>query len=435
MTQDKTETLLTGSKAFPITKEGLEKINEKYNVRPFKEASPSKAQASTIDLDFIDLSLFKEGDENLAGRQKLAATVEKTLTTYGFLAIENHGIDIEEFEKMRSIAQSVCELPEEVQREYLGGAMKSDLEDRSKSLGAERGHGFKPKKYWAMKNGVEDSIVFYNVRNIVQSIVYDTDESRYPELVLHYLPEIVHYFRTLHNVVLKKLTILCDIILELPEGYIWKNYYEVIDGDLYNSGQGFGRMMLYEPMNKEDEKKVDNHWLRGHSDSGGFTLLTSQPILSLQIRDYFTGEWKFVGHRPGGLIVNVGDAMEFLTGGYFKAAIHRVISPPEDQRAFRRLVLIYFSGPKFSSVLDPDALNSPKLKRLGISKPEEWDTITCGEWDNVKSRLFGKKAVNSAPGDSPNLVLLYGRLHERWHQAQKDFNLEEAKKTFNIIEV
>ena len=33
-----------------------------------------------------------------------------------------------------------------------------------------------------------------------------------------------------------------------------------------------------------------------------------------------------------GLIVNIGDAMEFITGGYFKSSIHRVVGPPDDQK-------------------------------------------------------------------------------------------------------
>ncbi|CAH2355471.1 hypothetical protein CLIB1423_27S00298 [[Candida] railenensis] len=428
---------LKGSRSFPIGQEDVEKVDLKYNVRHFKEAPLSKSaqDVDLIDLDTIDLSLFKDGPENLSARKELAAKVEKSLSTYGFIALENHGISIEEFDHLRSIAQSTCELPEEIQKKHLAGAMKSDLEDRSKSLGGERGAGFKPRKYWSMKNGVEDSIVLYNFREMQQPKFFDTDHNNYPELVLHHLPEIATYFRKLHNEVLRKLTILCDIVLELPKGFLWENYFKVVEDDYVNSGHGFGRFMFYDELNKEDEKKVDKNWLRGHSDSTGFTFITSQPILSLQIRDYFTGKWKYVGHKPGGLIVNIGDSMEFITGGYFKSSIHRVVSPPEDQRGYRRLVLIYFCNPKYPAVLDPEPLNSPKLQRLGIGKPGEWDKITFKEWDEEKGRLFGKKAVNDSPGDEPNLVLLYGRLHERWHQAESKFNLEEARKRFNIIEI
>ncbi|EGW32763.1 uncharacterized protein SPAPADRAFT_65806 [Spathaspora passalidarum NRRL Y-27907] len=404
----------------------------KFNLRPFVEAPLSKSGIKPIELESIDLSLFKEGPEHLKARQVLADKVEKSLSTYGFISIINHGIDQEELEHLKSVAQSLCELPVEEQKKYLAGAMKSDLEDRSVSLGAERGPGFKPKGYWSMKNGVEDSIVHYNFQNLQHSDFFD-DSNNYPDIVRAFIQDIADYYRYLHNEVLRKLTILCDIVLELPEGHIWEKYYSVTDGDHENSGGGAGRFMLYEGMKPEDMKKVDNTWLRGHSDSGGFTFITSQPILSLQIRDYFTGEWSYVGHTPNSFIVNVADGMEFITGGYFKSSIHRVVSPPDDQKQYRRLVLIYFSTPKLSSIIDPDELNSPKLKRLGITKPEEWEKITFGQWYDEKARLFGKKKVNDTKTDEPKLVLVHGRLHERWHQAEENFNLEEARKRFDVI--
>ncbi|CUM67279.1 uncharacterized protein PRCAT00004972001 [Priceomyces carsonii] len=414
------------------TELNVEEIDKKYNVRPFIEAEPSTAVVDTIELDALDLSLFKEGKEFFPERKRLADKLEKSLSTYGFFSIINHGIDVKEFEHLRSIAQSLLELPEETKREYLAGALKSDLEDRKISLGGERGAGFKPRGYWSMKNGVQDTIEHYNFREMQQPSFFDA-EKKYPEIARAHLPEIADYFRFLHQNILRKLLTLCDIIFELPEGYLWENYFKVVENDHVNSGNGFGRFMVYHGMNPQDEAKVDKNWLRGHSDSSAFTFITSQPILSLQIRDYFSGQWKYVGHTPGGLIVNIGDSMEFISGGYFKSSIHRVVTPPDDQRRFKRLVLIYFCNPKYPAVLDPEPLNSPKLKRLGYNKPEEWHKITFKEWDNEKGRLFGKKAVNDSKGDEPNLVLLYGRLHERWHQAESNFSLEEAKRKFKII--
>ncbi|ODV66112.1 Clavaminate synthase-like protein [Hyphopichia burtonii NRRL Y-1933] len=411
-----------------------EEIEKKYNVRPFKEATPSKSGIKPIELDSIDLSLFKEGPENFETRKQLADKLERSISTYGFFSLINHGIDTERFDHLRSIAQSILELPEETKRNHLAGALTSDSEDRSKSLGGERGAGFKPRGYWSMKNGVRDSIEHYNFRDMLQSKFFDEDKN-YPEVVKEYLPEISEYFKKLHLDILRKVTILCDIVLEIPEGYLWENYYKVIPEDYVNSGHGFGRFMMYHEMNPEDEAKVDKQVLRGHSDGTGFTFITSQPILSLQIRDYYTGEFKYVGHKKNSLIVNAGDATEFITGGYFKSSIHRVVAPPDDQRQFKRLVIIYFCDPKYPAVLDPEPLNSPKLKRLGFVKPKEWEKIDFAKWDDEKGRLFGKKEVNDSQGDEPNLVLLYGRLHERWHQAEANFSLEEAKKKYKIIEI
>ncbi|KAK6458407.1 uncharacterized protein RJT20DRAFT_147673 [Scheffersomyces xylosifermentans] len=358
----------------------------------------------------IDLSLFKEGPEHFESSKKLADTLEKSLSTYGFFSLINHGIDTQTFEELKAIAQSILELPVEEQGKYLAGTWKSDLEDRTKSLGAERGQGYKPKGYWSMRNGVEDSIIHYNFNKMLHPSFFDETINKYPEPARVHLKEIADYFRYLHNVVLRKITILCDIILEIPEGFLWDNYFS----------------MLYHNMKPEDEAKVGKNWLRGHSDSGGFTFITSQPILSLQIRDYYTGEWKYVGHTPNALIVNIAYAMEFIIGGYFKSSIHRVVSPPDDQKNYRRLVLIYFSGPKSTSIVDPEPLNSPKLKRLGFEKPAEWEKITFSHWNNEKGRIFGKKAVNDSAGVEPNL---------RWHQAESNFTIDKARKRFKVIEI
>jgi isopenicillin N synthase-like dioxygenase len=42
------------------------------------------------------------------------------------------------------------------------------------------------------------------------------------------------------------------------------------------------------------------------------------------------------------------ETLEFLTGGYLKAPIHRVTIPPEDQRHNLRLSVIYFTRPGMS---------------------------------------------------------------------------------------
>lgn len=397
-----------------------EEAEKKYNIRKFHEATPTKnTDVPVIELDLIDLLLYKDGPEGRKIREELAAKLEKSISTYGFFNLENIGFPKEKLDYLRLIAQSVLEIPEEEKLQYLAGATQTDLEDRAKSLGGERGRGFKPRGYWAMQNGVRDNIEHYNFRDMMHDDYFFDPNRRYPDVVRAFLPEVSEYYKFLHFNVLRKLCTLCDIILEKEEGHLWNNYFKIFKNNLKESGAGFGRMMHYLGMTPEQEAKTQKTWLRGHSDGTAFTFITSQPILSLQIRDYYTGQWRYVGHKPGALIVNIGDAMEFITGGYFKSSIHRVIAPPEDQRRFERLVLIYFNTPKLTSVLDPRALDSPKLKSKGFGMPKEWEPCTFAEWDEEKGRLFGRKDVNDVKGDEPLLVKVYGRYHERWHQAEK----------------
>lgn len=230
-----------------------------YKLRPFIEAPLSSSDEKPIELESIDLSLYKDGPENLPARKELAAKIEKSLSTYGFISVINHGFDAEKLEHLKAVAQALLEVPVEEQKKHLAGALKSDLEDRSKSIGAERASGYKPKGYWSMRNGVEDSITHYNFNNMNHSRFFDTKANNYPEVAEDHLIEIAEYYRFLHTDTLRKLSNLTDLVLELPEGFIYENYYSVKDGDFDGSGGGAGRFMLYDQCHQKTKRRWTIH--------------------------------------------------------------------------------------------------------------------------------------------------------------------------------
>lgn len=146
-------------------------------------------------------------------------------------------------------------------------------------------------------------------------------------------------------------------------------------------------------MDAESSKKNEGTFLRGHSDILGLTFITSQPILALQIKDFFSGGWRYVNHRPNSLIVNVGDLLEFILGGHFKACLHQVVDPPSDKRAYKRLVIIYFCNPSAQAELDPELIESQKLALLAYSKHDkhkDWEKIHFSDWNSTKGKLLGR---------------------------------------------
>ncbi len=84
-----------------------------------------------------------------------------------------------------------------------------------------------------------------------------------------------------------------------------------------------------------------------HKDSGVLTLLWVEPGKGgLQVqRD---GEWVEAPAVPGAFVVNIGEMLEYATGGYLVATNHRVISPryPDD-----RISVPYFFNPALDSRL------------------------------------------------------------------------------------
>lgn len=392
-----------------------EAIDRKYNVRPFVDAPVVRENVNPLTLDAIDLSLFQDGPEFLQQRKDLAKALSKSITTYGFFNIVNFGFPKGKIDHLRSISQSVLELPYEIQLKYLASAARKE-DELPGSIGGERGQGFKPKGYWAIKDGVRDSISLYNMRDIYHDSFLEHPE-RHPEILLAHLAEFEEYFSFLRRNVLEKLLRLCDLVLGVEEGSLAKFYFANAGTNKDDSGSR-GRLMLYLPYKSEESSNnTDNMYLRGHSDISGFSFITSQPILALQIKDVFTGEWRYVNHRPDSLIVNCGDAMEFITGGYFKACMHRVVEPPNEQLAYDRLVLIFFSNPSSDAIMDPEQLQSPVLNDLGYTKSDklkEWEKIDFEKWNSTKGPLLGKTAAGKA-----NLLQVYGRLIERWHHFRK----------------
>ncbi|KIJ58914.1 hypothetical protein HYDPIDRAFT_33715 [Hydnomerulius pinastri MD-312] len=69
------------------------------------------------------------------------------------------------------------------------------------------------------------------------------------------------------------------------------------------------------------------------SDIGSVTILWSQPVGGLQILSP-DGKWRWVRHIDNALVINIGDMMDFFTGGFYKLTIHRIIQPPTDQIAY-----------------------------------------------------------------------------------------------------
>jgi len=94
--------------------------------------------------------------------------------------------------------------------------------------------------------------------------------------------------------------------------------------------------MKYFPHSKEDEWRTNGLWLKGHTDLGSITILWNQSVSALQLLCP-DGQWRWIKYIPNSLVVNIGDAMEFLTGGAYKATIRRVVQPPEEQRDRARL--------------------------------------------------------------------------------------------------
>ena len=131
-----------------------------------------------------------------------------------------------------------------------------------------------------------------------------------------------------------------------------------------------------------------------HKDSGVLTLLWVEPGKGgLQVeRD---GRWVDAPPVDGAFVVNIGELLEYATGGYLKATNHRVISPktPDD-----RLSIPFFFNPALDTQLPL------------IDLPPELAAQARGVTDDPSNpihSLYGENALKSRLRAHPDVAAIH----------------------------
>ncbi|KAI0733309.1 hypothetical protein C8Q72DRAFT_633485 [Fomitopsis betulina] len=327
----------------------------------------TKAPTTQEKLEYADLAILdfaKIGTSE--GRAELAVQLRDAMTTHGFFYIINHGLVQAENDRMFDIADvAFSGVPEEEKCNYL-----ANIKDGGSY------QGYKLRELWIIDGGVRDQIEHYNVN-------HDITRKQHPQAMRPLLPEVEAFAKFNHLQVLHPLLRLFAMGLELPEDtFVNMHNFNAV-------GESYVRMMKYFPRPAEDEVKAKQVWLKGHTDIGTITLLWSQPVNALQML-MPDGQWRYVRHIENALVVNSGDAMEFLSGGFYKPTIHRVVQPPQDQRGYDRLSLIYFGLTDDDVKLVP-RVESPVLQKHGIQRrwADDADAPTMEVWRKGRTKAYG----------------------------------------------
>lgn len=131
-----------------------------------------------------------------------------------------------------------------------------------------------------------------------------------------------------------------------------------------------------------------------HKDSGVLTLLWVEPGKGgLQVeRD---GVWVDASPVDGAFVVNIGELLEYATGGYLKATNHRVVSPQAPQE---RISIPFFFNPALDKRLPLIEL-PPELaaQARGVTKDP----------GNPIHALYGENALKSRLRAHPDVAAIH----------------------------
>jgi len=316
------------------------------------------------DILTVDMSLY----DAPSGRAELVKVVNTALRRNGFFYLINHGISREHIQQQFSLSHATFD--------------QVSLAEKEQHLAPilEKGsfRGYKLQRFWEIGNGVRDRIEAYNLD------LHDLEPPEsHPALLRPYLDDIRNFLVEVRTQVLKRVLSLMDGALELPEDTLWKLHDR--DGQ---SGKDVLKYMLYEPMSSSEAQKTNNVYLTEHTDFGTVTTLFSQPVAGLQVLGS-DGSWKWVKHRENAILINIGDNITFLSGGIFKAAMHRVVRPPLDQVHLQRVGLFHFSR-AFGGTSSLPLSQSPVVQREGKVMFEPGAHVpTTDEWERIRTSRYG----------------------------------------------
>lgn len=281
----------------------------------------------------------------------------------GFFYITNFGLTPEQIDQQYAIAKAFFSLPSQVKLSY-----RAHLEEGNYN-------GYRPMACTEIQPGIYDNIESYNIFKFIPQT-----QRPQPDIIRQYSRDIEKFQRHMHQNVTYKILRLLATLLEIPDDTLE-------NGHSYESNCDSAlRYMMYRTKSDDDDNiEHKNVYLRGHKDNGTLTYVFQQPVAALQVKDPETGEWRFLRVPRGKVAVNVADILQFLTNGYLKAGIHRVIAPQVDQAKMDRLGLLYFVRP--TDELPLRKLDSPFLRRAGYGKEGTQDDldIPASEW--VRERV------------------------------------------------
>lgn len=120
-------------------------------------------------------------------------------------------------------------------------------------------------------------------------------------------------------------------------------YSEPLSNMMDGSQQSLLRVLHYPPL--LGDERPDAIRASAHEDINLLTVLPAANEPGLQVKTK-EGSWLDVPCDFGNLIVNIGDMLQEVSGGYFPSTTHRVVNPENSQHNKSRISLPLFLHPR-----------------------------------------------------------------------------------------
>ncbi|MFT4044388.1 MAG: 2-oxoglutarate and iron-dependent oxygenase domain-containing protein [Gordonia sp. (in: high G+C Gram-positive bacteria)] len=327
----------------------------------------SDVQSGQSPILTVDLQAWRSGG---AAAEEVRAAVDESLQRAGFLLVTGHGIDPALPAALRSAAREFFALPTSVKQQY------------AVSVGGRGwiGPGLEANGYAEGTETPPDLKETYNSGAQTPVGIPEVDAFWFaPDVWPTETPGLREQF-TAWTAQCKALS---DDLLALMAASLGLSGDQNPFRDLAGHATWTSNINHYPPLTVVGEPEPGQYRIGPHTDFGTVTVLDREPGAGgLQVYSE-EGGWADAPYDPSALTINIGDLIEYWSGGRWPAGRHRVLPPQPDAPEEDLVSLIFFYE------LDHDAVVTPLEPPLGTvsGRPpviagefiaERLDAITIG---------------------------------------------------------
>jgi isopenicillin N synthase-like dioxygenase len=302
-------------------------------------------------------------DARSAESAQFASDIAAAYAEFGFVIIQDHGIDKALIERCLECFRRFFALPDAEKRRYQvpggGGARGYTPFGIETAKGAQH-HDL--KEFWHVGRELTEGHRFREVMA--------------PNIWVDAIPGFRHTTLALYEsfdaLGLRLLSPIARSV-GLPA-----NYFD----DKVNLGNSVLRIIHYPPMPPEPTPSVR---AGAHEDINVITLLlgAEEPGLELLSR---MGEWLPINPPAGSLVCNVGDMLQRLTNKHLRSTTHRVVNPPRERASNARYSLPFFLH------FNPDFLIKTLPQYVDAQHPDQFP-VSINAQDFLMERLREIKLI------------------------------------------
>jgi isopenicillin N synthase-like dioxygenase len=294
---------------------------------------------------------------------KFAQDIAAAYAEYGFVIIQNHGIDKQLIDRCLDIFQRFFALPVEEKLRYkvpnAGGARGYTAFGIETAKGATH-HDL--KEFWHVGRELPPGHPFTQVMapNIWVESIPGFREAAYG------------LFQAFDALGAKLLSAIARSV-NLPPDFF---------ADKVDLGNSILRVIHYPPLPPDPKGSVR---AGAHEDINVITLLLGAEEPGLEVLSR-RGEWLPINPPAGSLVCNVGDMLQRLTNKHLRSTTHRVVNPPRERASKARYSLPFFLH------FNPDFLIKTMPQYVDDQHPDQFP-VPISSHDFLQERLREIKLI------------------------------------------